>query len=182
MPVRAFFEVFMTLRFSAFAVAAMLLANPVLAEDAQNHGADHAAMASQAITVGPLEITGAFTRATLPNAPVAGGFLTIHNSGSEDDRLVSASTPFAKMAQIHEMAMEGDVMKMRELKDGLVIPAGETVVLEPGGKHLMLMGLSGAIAEGATVPVTLTFEKAGDVSLDLVAAGSAADAPAAGHH
>lgn len=141
----------------------------------------HSAMSAPApIAIGTIEIAGAFTRATLPNAPVAGGFLTLTNTGTEDDRLVAATSTIAKDTQIHEMAMEGDVMKMRQLVDGLVIPAGESVVLEPGGYHLMFMGLNGAIAEGEVVQVELTFEKAGTFTIDLVAGATAADAPA-GH-
>jgi periplasmic copper chaperone A len=132
------------------------------------------------ITFGALELNAPFTRATLPNAPVAGGFVTIVNTGTEDDRLVSVGADFAKEGQIHEMAMEGDVMKMRQLTDGLVIPAGQTVALEPGGYHLMFMGLSQALVEGETAPVTLTFEKAGTITLDLHIEAPAADAPA-GH-
>ena len=144
--------------------------------------AHHGAMATPAeTTIGDLTIAGAFTRATLPNAPVAGGFLTVTNAGAQDDTLIAVETPAAKEGQIHEMAMDGDVMKMRQLADGLVIPAGETVVLEPGGYHLMFMGLTGPIAEGDAVPVKLTFEKAGTITLNLIAAGSAADAPADDH-
>ncbi len=143
--------------------------------------AHHGAMAAPAqVTIGDLTLTGPFTRATLPNAPVAGGFLTLTNTGTEDDRLVSAKVDFAKEAQIHEMAMEGDVMKMRQLTDGLVIPAGGSVTLEPGGYHLMFMGLNQPLVEGETVRVTLTFEKAGEITIDLPVAGVAADAPA-GH-
>lgn len=169
----------MSLRLSliALALATALPALPVLAQDHSSHDAMHAAP----ITLGSIEITGPFTRATLPNAPVAGGFLTLTNTGSEDDRLVSATSPIAKQTQIHEMAMEGDVMKMRQLVDGLIIPAGQSVVLEPGGYHMMFMGLSGPVAEGSLVPVTLTFEKAGEITIELPAAGTAADAPA-GHH
>jgi uncharacterized protein YcnI/copper(I)-binding protein len=144
------------------------------------HAHHGAAPAPAEITIGDLTLTAPFTRATLPNAPVAGGFLTITNTGVEDDRLVSVSVDFAKEGQIHEMAMEGDVMKMRQLADGLVIPAGETVTLEPGGYHLMFMGLTRALTEGETVPVTLTFEKAGEITIDLPVAGAAAEAPA-GH-
>lgn len=132
------------------------------------------------VTFGALELNGPFARATLPNAPVAGGFLTIVNTGAEDERLVSVSVDFAKEGQIHEMAMEGDVMKMRQLPEGLVIPAGETVTLEPGGLHLMFMGLTQPLVEGETVPVTLTFEKAGTTTIDLHIGGAAADA-AGGH-
>ena len=143
--------------------------------------AQSGAMAAPAeIRIGDIAITGAFTRATLPNAPVGGGFLTLTNTGAEDDRLVFAESPIARDTQIHEMAMEGDVMKMRQLVDGLVIPAGQSVVLEPGGYHIMFMGLTQALVEGETIPLTLTFEKAGTITIDLLAGGTAADAPA-GH-
>jgi copper(I)-binding protein len=80
------------------------------------------------------------------------------------------------------MAMQGDVMKMRHLADGLEIPAGETVVLAPGGFHIMFMGLKQAFVEGKTVAVTLTFEKAGSVEVLLPVEATAADAPAATEH
>jgi copper(I)-binding protein len=176
----------MMLRRSAIAMAflaAFAPALPVFAQEGHSHDATETAEhAGAAMKLGALEISGAFTRATLPNAPVGGGFFTITNTGAEADRLVSVSADIAKEAQIHEMAMEGDVMKMRQLKDGLEIPAGETVTLEPGGYHLMFMGLSGAIKEGDVVPVTLTFEKAGEVTIELVAGATAADAPAHGAH
>lgn len=175
----------MTLRLSAIAMAFVVACTPVLpslAHDGQNHAASVAGHAGPTVTLGSLEISGGFTRATLPNAPVGGGFLSITNKGAEGDRLVSASAAIAKETQIHEMAMEGDVMKMRQLKDGLEIPAGETVALEPGGFHLMFMGLNGTIKEGDVVPVTLTFEKAGTVVVDLVAGAASADAPAGCEH
>ena len=128
--------------------------------------------------LGPLELNAPFTRATLPNAPVAGGFLTIVNTGPQDDRLVSASSEIAAETQIHEMAMQGDVMKMRQLADGLAIPAGATVALEPGGYHIMFMGLKQALKEGDTVPVVLTFEKAGTITIGLHVEAPAADSPA----
>ncbi len=169
--------------FRALALALPLLAAPAFAHDGKSHDAKtqeaHSAHAAPAVTIGAIEITGAFTRATLPNAPVAGGFLTLTNTGAEDDRLVDVETTIAREGQIHEMAMEGDVMKMRQLPDGLLIPAGETVTLEPGGFHLMLMGLNAAIAEGDAVPVTLVFEKAGRVTVDLIAGATAAGAPSA---
>ncbi len=137
--------------------------------------------AGQAVTLGDLEITGAFTRATLPNAPVAGGYLTISNKGAADDRLVSVSTPAAGMAQIHEMKMEGDVMKMNELPEGLVIPAGGSVALAPGGYHLMFMDLTGPLVEGESIIVTLTFEKAGTVEVQIPVGSPAAKGPAMDH-
>ena len=131
-----------------------------------HHG--HGAMKMAPITLGPLEITAPFSRATLPNAPVGGGFLTITNTGPEDDRLVSAASNIAGRTEVHEMAMQGDVMKMRELTDGLPVPAGATVDLKPGGFHIMFMDLKQPLVEGETVTVTLTFEKAGSVDVPLM--------------
>lgn len=119
------------------------------------------------VTAGDLELTAGFTKAMLPGQPVGGGFVTITNKGGEDDRLVSATSSQAGEVQLHEMAMEGDVMKMRQLTDGIAIPAGETVELKPGGMHLMFFKVAAAFKEGATVNVTLTFEKAGAIDVVL---------------
>ena len=148
--------------------AAILVATPVFAHNGVIH-------------LGELNISLPFTRATLPNAPVGGGFLTIENTGTEPDRLVSATSDIASETQIHEMAMQGDVMKMRPLANGLEIPAGKTVVLAPGGFHIMFMGLKQTLVEGETITVTLTFEKAGTVDVVLPIEAAAADAPTAEH-
>ena len=149
--------------------AAILLATPSFAHDGVVH-------------VGDLNISLPFTRATLPNAPVGGGFLTIENTGAEPDRLISATSTVSGDTQIHEMAMQGDVMKMRQLVEGLEIPAGETVALSPGGFHIMFLGLKQAFVEGETIAVTLTFEKAGSVEVLLPVEAAGADAPAAAGH
>ena len=134
-----------------------------------------------AVGVGDLLITGAFSRATLPNAPVAGAYLTITNAGATDDRLVSVSTPVAGTAQIHQMKMDGDVMKMNALPEGLVIPAGGSVSLEPGGYHLMFMDLKAPLVEGQSITVTLTFEKAGTVEVQVPVGSPAAKGPEMDH-
>ncbi|MBD9525803.1 copper chaperone PCu(A)C [Paracoccus sp. PAR01] len=128
--------------------------------------AGHAEAAGDAV-IGDLTITQGYSRATPPGAPVGGGFLTVANGGAEADRLVAATSPAAKKVEIHEMAMEGDVMKMRQLPEGVEIPAGTSVELKPGGLHLMLMGLEHPLVEGDSLPLTLTFEKAGKVDLSL---------------
>lgn len=134
------------------------------------HG-DHMAATNpggfEAVTAGDLELTAGFTKAMLPGQPVGGGFITITNKGGEADKLVSATSAQAGEVQLHEMAMEGDVMKMRQLNDGIAIPAGETVELKPGGLHLMFYKVAEPFKEGATVNVTLTFEKAGAVDVVL---------------
>ena len=151
---------------TALAVAALaLVAQPAFAQDAP-----------AAITLGNLQITGAFSRATLPNAPVGAGFLTITNTGTEADRLIAASTEIAGMVQLHEMKMENDVMKMAEVAGGIEIPAGGSVTLAPGGLHIMFMQLKGALVEGTDLPVTLTFEKAGTLELKFHVEAAAADA------
>ena len=117
--------------------------------------------------VGSLEIDRPWARATAPTAPAGGGFLTIVNKGTTTDRLVAARSPVAQTSQIHEMKMEGNVMRMRELDKGLEIPAGGTVTLAPGGIHVMLMGLKAPLQQGTRVPVTLVFEKAGSIDIEL---------------
>ena len=139
------------------------------AAPAEDHH-DHAASAGT-IIVSDLVLSGAFTRATLPNAQVGSGYLSIHNTGTADDRLIAASSPLAGDVQTHEMSVVNDVMQMRELPDGIAIPAGETVELIPGGLHLMMMGLTGPFVEGETVPVTLVFEQAGEVEIELSVLG-----------
>lgn len=104
-------------------------------------------------------------RATPANAPVSGGYMTITNNGAEADRLVSATVNFAKEAQIHEMSMHDDVMKMRHLENGIEIPAGEKVMLQPGGFHIMFMKLEKQLKEGEKYEATLVFEKAGSVDV-----------------
>lgn len=147
-----------------------------------NGGQDntHGMAKPAAITVGDITITNPFSRATLPNAPVGGGFMTITNAGSTDDRLIAVDTSIAMKSEVHEMSMTDQVMKMRELTDGLVIPAGETIDLKPGGVHLMFMKLQAPLVKGETLYVTLTFELAGtvDVPLSIGAPNAkAADAP-----
>jgi copper(I)-binding protein len=157
---RAFFR-------AAFAAIVLSSSAPAFAHEGHNLGPTTA--------IGTLELRGGFARATLPNAPVGGAFLTITNNGATPDRLVSVSSPAADVGQMHEMSMQGDVMKMRALPDGIVIPAGETVTLAPAGLHIMFMGLKQPFVEGQTVKITLTFEEAGSVDLDLPVLGAAAD-------
>jgi copper(I)-binding protein len=119
------------------------------------------------VTIGSLKISDPYVRAMVPGAPVGGGYVTITNIGNTDDRLITASSPRAGTVQIHEMKMDKDVMVMRELPDGLAIPAGKTVELKPGGYHVMFMTVGEPFKEGQVVRATLTFEKAGSVDVDF---------------
>lgn len=121
--------------------------------------------AASAATAG-ITITNAAARATPDGAVVAGGYLTIANGGAEADRLVSASSPRAGRMELHEMAMDGGMMTMRPVT-GIDVPAGGMVELKPGGLHLMFLDISAPFKAGETIPVTLTFEKAGAVEATL---------------
>lgn len=123
------------------------------------------AASAQNATVGAIKIENAYTRATVPGQQVAGGFMKIENKGTAD-QLVSASSPAAGEVQLHEMAMEGNVMKMRQVKD-IPVPADGAVELKPGGLHLMFMNIKAPLAAGQTVPVKLKFAKAGEVEVKM---------------
>ena len=117
--------------------------------------------------VGALKIDHPWTRATPGGAKVGGGFMKITNTGRESDRLTGVSADIAGVIEIHEMKMEGSMMKMRALEKGLEIKPGEMVELKPGGFHVMFMDLKSPIAEGKPVKGTLVFEKAGKVEVDF---------------
>ncbi len=128
-----------------------------------------------AAKAGTLDISGGFVRAMLPGQPVGGGYLTIRNGGSADDRLVSVTSAAAGKVELHEMTMDNNVMKMRELKGGIAIAAGATVKLAPSGLHMMFKQVKTPFKQGQTVPVTLVFEKAGPVAVLLPVASLQAD-------
>lgn len=123
------------------------------------------------IKVGNLVIGHPWARQSPMGTDVAAGFLTITNTGKDEDRLVKATASITSTVQIHEMKMEGDVMKMSEIPGGIVIPPGATVELKPMSLHIMFMALKAPIKEGETVAGTLTFENAGtaDVEYEVMA-------------
>jgi len=131
--------------------------------------------------LGDLVIGHPWTRATPPSAPAGGGYLTVTNTGTTPDKLVSARTPAAGAVQVHEMKMEGNVMRMRERDGGLEIPPGATVTLAPGGLHLMMMGLKVPLNQGEKVPVTLVFEKAGSIDVEFLVQHIGSPAPGHEH-
>ena len=141
-----------------------------------------APVGAQEVKAGDLVITQAWSRATPNGAKIAGGYLTIENKGAAADRLIGGSGDIAGKVEVHEMAMDNGVMKMRPLDKGLTIEPGKTVKLAPGGFHLMMFDLKGALKQGDKVPVTLEFEKAGKVVISLDVLGLGAQAPAAGDH
>jgi copper(I)-binding protein len=134
------------------------------------------AVSAQAQTAPKVE--AAWARPTVEGQAAGGGFLKI-TGGSGADRLLSASTGVSKTTELHTMEMEGNVMRMRPIT-ALDIPAGGTVELKPGGKHVMFMGLAQPLKAGTSFPLTLRFEKAGEVKVDVQVAAQAPAAGAAG--
>lgn len=129
-------------------------------------GLSNAALAGS-IKVEQLELHDAWIRETPTNHPATGGYLIIENHGNTTDVLVSVSADFAIKSEIHEMKMEGDVMKMRPLENGLVIPENEQIHLKPGGYHLMFMKLKQRMIPMDVHQVTLTFKNSGSVAVPM---------------
>jgi len=121
---------------------------------------------AQEIKAGDITIEKPWARATPKGAEVGAGYLTIRNNGAAPDRFTGGTADFANV-EIHEMSMVGGVMKMRELKDGLVIPAHGSVTLAPNGYHLMFTGLKQPLAKGAVAKATLNFEHAGAIPVEF---------------
>jgi len=149
--------------FALAAFSAVAMSTPVRADD---------------VKAGDLVISQAWSRATPGGAKVAGGFLTIENKGTAPDKLIGVSAEIAGKAEVHEMAMDNGVMKMRPLDKGLVIEPGKTVKLAPGGYHFMMMDLKKPLKQGEKLPITLQFEKAGKVTVTLDVEGVGAKGPA----
>ena len=104
-------------------------------------------------------------RAVHGGMKVTAGFVTITNSAATHDRLLRISTDFAGKSELHTMSMDNGVMKMRPLADGIIIPAGESITLKPGGLHLMFMKLEEEPQMGERRDITFFFENAGEITL-----------------
>jgi len=128
---------------------------------------------------GDLAIAHPWARAT--TADVGAGYLGITNGGSQPDRLLGATSPVARVVELHTMSMTAGVMRMRPVAE-IVIAPGATLQLRPGGLHMMIVGLSRPLRRGERVPVTLRFERAGSVAVELAVEAPGAQAPAAGGH
>ena len=133
-----------------FGLLAMSL--PVLAQDYQ---------------LGSVTISDPWSRPTPPGTPVGVGYMAISNQGQGPVTLVTGQTPVAAQVSIHQTTMQDGLMKMQPLKDGLTVPAGETVTLKPHSYHLMLEQLEQPLKEGDEIPLSLTFEGMDPVDVKL---------------
>jgi len=138
--------------------------------------------AAENYTAGQIQIGNPWTRATPKGATVAGGYLSIENKGAASDRLIGGASPVAGRFEVHRMAMEDGIMKMRPVEGGLEIKPGETVEFKPESFHIMLMDLKQPLEKGQRIKGTLEFEKAGKVAIEyVVEAIGAASHPTGGH-
>jgi periplasmic copper chaperone A len=115
---------------------------------------------------GQVEVSDAWMRATAPGQKTAAGYMTIRNKSAQPERLVGGSSQAAAKLETHVSIMDGDIMRMREVK-GYDIPAKGSFELKPNGSHLMLVDLKRPLKEGDKVPVVLKFEKSGEVKVDF---------------
>ncbi|WP_417728179.1 copper chaperone PCu(A)C [Roseovarius sp.] len=138
----------MSLKSNVFAaLAAIALATPVLAQE--------------------IHVLDTYARSASPMAKTGAAFMLIENIGDADDRLIGAASPAAHKVELHTHIEEGGVMKMVHVEEGFAIPAGETLVLQRGGAHVMMMGLTESFEQGKIVPLTLVFEKSGEIVVDV---------------
>ncbi len=137
-----------------------------------------AAGLATAAAAGDLTATDAYARVSGATAKSGAVFLVLTNAGDTDDTLVAAAAPVAERTELHTHLQDAEgVMRMVEVEDGFPVPAGGSHPLARGGDHVMLLGLTGPLKDGDSFPLTLTFEKAGDVTIEVVV-DSARDAAA----
>jgi copper(I)-binding protein len=150
------------MKFPIFIAAALLIAGTISASAHEEK--------SETLT-----ISHPWTRATAPTQKAGAVFMKIRSENSEADRLIGVSAPDAEQASLHTHIRDGDVMRMRPV-EGIDVPAEGEATLEPGGLHIMLIGLKGPLFEETTIPLTLVFEKAGKVQIDVVVEEAGAQA------
>ena len=117
-----------------------------------------------------ISVTAAWVRASLGQSPTTAAYIKVENKGTTEDRLLSVSTPAAVMAHLHESVSDNGIMKMNAVPI-LVIKPGQTVELTPGGMHIMVMSLKAPLKAGATMPLVLKFEKAGEIRAEAEVRG-----------
>jgi copper(I)-binding protein len=130
--------------------------------------------------IGAITIRDAWARPSMGQTGTSAVYMTLEASGGQGDRLVAAASPEAARAELHTSTMDGGVAKMRPLAELEIAPGGPTV-LEPGGPHVMLVGLGKKLVDGDTLPLSLTFEHAGTVEFEVPIKGMAGSMSHEGH-
>jgi copper(I)-binding protein len=130
--------------------------------------------------VADIRIDHPWARPTVPGQQGGGAFMKLANGGDSPDRLVGVSSPVARSTELHTMTMDGNVMRMRPV-DAIELPARQVVELKPGGLHVMFMGLNQPLKVGESVPLTLKFERAGEVVVQVKVEPMSGPAPSPAH-
>ena len=136
-----------------------------------------AALFATPVLAGDIEVHHPWARASAGPARAGAAFMGIHNNAGAADRLVAASADVSKTVELHTHIKDGDVMRMRRVEGGIAVPAEGVVHLEPGGYHVMFMGLKAPLKEGETFPLTLTFENGGTMTVEVEVKGAGAMGP-----
>jgi periplasmic copper chaperone A len=152
-------------------LAALLAVSSLQLLTSQVHAADY--------KVGSIQISQPWARATPKGASSGAAYMTVTNSGTAAQHLNCVSSDAANECQIHEMTMDGGVMKMRPVQGGLEVKPGETVTLKPGGFHLMLVGLKGPLQAGKSLDATFKVDDGTTVQVEFPVAAIGAPAPGA---
>ena len=132
-----------------------------------------AAVFATVFTIAPafaqdITVVDAYARSASPAAKTGAAFLVIENHSGQDDRLLDVASPAAKKVQLHNNVDNGQgVMSMKHMQEGIALPEGGTITMQRGGEHVMFMGLTGPFEQGEMIPLTLTFEKAGEIEIDV---------------
>lgn len=161
---------------AALALAAVAFAGAVSAQTDKSSPPGQPGHATQA---GPVVDASSWARATVGASPVGAAYLTIRNPGGAD-RLLSVSSPAAGRVELHEHRLEGDIARMRQV-EAIDLPAGAAIEMQPGGLHVMLMGLKAPLAAGEPLMLTLRFERAGEVRATIPVRASAPGAGRGSH-
>jgi copper(I)-binding protein len=161
----------------AAAFSALIAAFPAAAQmtGGHDHGGDHMKTMASGVT-----ITAPWARASAGRARNGAAYVVLQKAGGADDRLVAAEAAVAGRVELHSHLMENGVLRMRQVKGGIPVPAGKMVTLKPGGLHIMFMGLKAPFKEGETFPLTLVFEKAGKKTVEVKVKGVGAMGPGGG--
>jgi len=143
------------------------LIGPQISVQAGNH--ENAKPAPTKTTTGSIAVSEGVARMSFGRAVNSAGFLSIQNMGKQDDVLTGASSTISKRTELHTHIRDGEVMRMRRVEGGIKVPTGKTTTLQPGGLHIMFIGLKKPLKNGDQFPLTLTFQKAGNIAITMTA-------------
>lgn len=157
-------------------LTACVLSTTALSALSHEHGHSEHQQAAEALTV-----SSAWSRAMPPSVPTGAAYFKLNNAGEQQERLIGAQTPRAGKTELHTHVHEGDIMRMEQI-DSVEIPAGGQAEFKPGGNHVMMFELKEPLVAGDSFPLTLIFEHAGEVTVDVMIQEDAPQSTDDAHH